>query len=211
MSNVVSLPFAIFPVQIHEGFKPLRTDFLNWKKESCPCQKEGDHRPRWGGGFRDKRGGFDHAAVDIMAAEGTPIYAPQDGTIPESLPLRLDGVTRSRPGIGIGDKAGTYFVFWSEDLHWQYYGSHLTEAVVKPGDKLKTGDLIGYVGATGNATSKNGTGCPHLHLAVTARTIASKRFARQQKWDMMTDGKIDPVPALRPLYNAGGWQRPPEK
>ncbi len=192
-------PATVFPVQVTASFKPAATDSIRWDGKPCPCQ-EPPYAPKWGGGFRDKRGKYDHAAVDIMAAEGTPILAPCDGEIPESYRMKLDGVNKKHPGSGEGKKAGHYFILVSEDGHWAWYGSHMMEpCLFAPGDKVKAGDLLGYVGKTGNAMSANGRGCPHLHLALTALTKEAKRSARKAGVDSNRAGKVDPIPYLKPL------------
>jgi murein DD-endopeptidase MepM/ murein hydrolase activator NlpD len=199
MSTPVSSPAIVFPVQVTPGFKPASIEHLRWDGRPCPCQKD-PFKPAWGGGFKEKRGAHDHDAVDIMAAEGTPILAPCDGYIPATHRIKMDGVLKAYPGVGAGTKAGNYFFLFSADGHWLWYGSHLMAASpLKPGDQVKAGDIIGYVGATGNAKSKNGRGCPHLHLALTAVTPAARQSARSLKVDSKASGKVDPVPYLKPL------------
>lgn len=199
MSSHISSPATVFPVQVSEGFQPTSIEHLRWDGRPCPCQKD-PFKPAWGGGFRSKRGAHDHDAVDIMAAEGTPILAPCDGYIPDTHRIKMDGVFKAHPGVGTGTRAGNYFFLFSSDGHWMWYGSHLmAPSHLKPGDQVKAGDLIGYVGATGNAKSRNGRGCPHLHLALTAVTRDARKSARGLKVDSKISGKVDPVPFLKPL------------
>ncbi len=100
--------------------------------------------------FKDSRsGGRPHDAIDIMAERGTPVVAVDDGPVVK--------LFKSVPG-GI-----TVYQF-NEDQTYGYYYAHLdryAEGLVE-GRKLKRGDLIGYVGFTGNANPK----APHLHFAV---------------------------------------------
>jgi murein DD-endopeptidase MepM/ murein hydrolase activator NlpD len=79
---------------------------------------------------------------------GGPIYAAADGTV------LADG----RPGLQYGDSAVGVVIGHSQRLQTWYW--HFSNEVVAVGQKVKTGDLIGYEGATGLAT-----GC-HLHFQV---------------------------------------------
>lgn len=89
---------------------------------------------RWGGGFHR------HQGIDIMAPAGTPIRAPFDGTTKKS--------TSWAGGLGLYVHGKRGFVFNS---HLDRFG--------KLG-KVKAGDVIGYVGNSGNARG----GSPHNHF-----------------------------------------------
>ena len=95
-----------------------------------------------------KRRGF-HFGVDYSARPGTPILAAQDGEI-KLLGRRRDFGNHLRIDHGHGVET--------------LYG-HLQRfmAGLKQGSKVKRGDVIGYVGATGRATG------PHLHFEVLAQ------------------------------------------
>lgn len=96
-----------------------------------------------------RSGGRKHEGVDIAAASGTAIFAVQDGRITK----RQAAFEGSRPGNAIWLTAanGTYF----------FYG-HLSAFAkgVGVGSPVRAGDVIGYVGSTGNAL------IPHLHFEV---------------------------------------------
>ncbi len=197
--TAIPIPVLTFPVQVPEGYKPASVSHLKADGKPCPCQQS-PYKPLWGAGFREKRGEFDHAAVDIMASEGTPIVAPCDGIIPITHRTKMDGVMKDHPGVGTGKKAGNYFYLISKDGHWLWYGSHMMEpSVLKPGDAVKVGDIIGYVGATGNAKTPNGRGCPHLHLALSALTKEARLAVKKDKVDHNASGKVDPIPYLKPF------------
>lgn len=94
-----------------------------------------------------------HEALDIMAPTGTPVRAAGDGKIVK--------LFNSKPG-GI-----TLYQFDPAEKHAYYY-AHLDRYAdnIKEGMQVRRGDLIGYVGATGNADPN----APHLHFAVVALT-----------------------------------------
>ncbi len=75
---------------------------------------------------------------------------------------------------GTGDR-GTRLAFGQHD--WpRYYYAHLDGFAVESGDKVKKGEILGYVGNTGNAI----TTPPHLHFGIYA------------------GGPVDPAPFLKP-------------
>ncbi len=90
-----------------------------------------------------------HLGTDIIAAEGNQLYAVATGTITQTY-ADAPG-SRSGNALKLARADGTYF----------YYG-HL--AAIAPGIGVGTsvtaGQLVGYLGRTGNA------GTPHLHLEV---------------------------------------------
>ena len=91
-----------------------------------------------------------HDAIDIMAAEGTPVYATAPGTI-EKL---FNSVGKG--GISAYER--------SEDGKWMYYYAHLASYApgLTEGQKVQRGAPIGQVGHTGDASPDG----PHLHLAI---------------------------------------------
>lgn len=92
-----------------------------------------------------------HTGIDLAYRSprcGGPIYAAADGVV------LADG----RPNAGYGDTAIGVVVGHSQRLQTWYW--HLSRELVSVGQEVKTGDLLGYEGATGLAT-----GC-HLHFEV---------------------------------------------
>ncbi len=86
-----------------------------------------------------------HTGVDFAAAIGTPIYATADGTI--------DKADVSFSGYGKVIEIDHGFGYRSRYAHMHGFA-------VRQGQKVKRGDLIGYVGNTGLSTA------PHLHYEV---------------------------------------------
>jgi murein DD-endopeptidase MepM/ murein hydrolase activator NlpD len=87
-----------------------------------------------------------HAGVDFTAKKGTPIYATADGTI---ISNDVYG------GRGFGKHLTISHGFGYHTLY-----AHMDRVVKRRGQKVKRGDLIGYVGNTGRSTA------PHLHYEV---------------------------------------------
>jgi murein DD-endopeptidase MepM/ murein hydrolase activator NlpD len=94
-----------------------------------------------------------HEALDIMAPRGTRVLAAADGKVVKLFTSKRGGLT-----VYQFDPTST----------WAYYYAHLDRyaAGVKEGTQLKRGDLVGYVGSTGDASPD----APHLHFAVVALT-----------------------------------------
>ena len=87
-----------------------------------------------------------HEGVDIFAAKNTPVRSVSDGIVTKIGKNRLGGKVVGIQGAGA----------------WHYY-AHLNKyARIRLYQKVKTGDIIGYVGKTGNAK----TTPPHLHYGV---------------------------------------------
>ena len=112
-----------------------------------------------------------HDAIDIMAAEGTPVIAAADGTI-EKLFFSHGG-----GGITIYER--------SPDQKWMYYYAHLSAYApgLAEGQQVKRGQVIARVGHTGDASAAG----PHLHLAINS-------MAPGERWWQGTP--INPYPLL---------------
>ncbi len=100
--------------------------------------------------FTDARGeGRRHDAIDIMAPTGTPVRAVADGRIVKLFNSKPGGLT-----IYQFDQADTVAYYYA---HLDRYADGVAE-----GQTVKQGDLVGYVGFTGNASPD----APHLHFAI---------------------------------------------
>jgi len=86
-----------------------------------------------------------HTGIDIIGKKGTPIYATADGVV------IADQEGYSGYGITVHINHGRGY---------QTLYAHLSKAIVKPGKKVKRGEVIGYMGSTGLATGV------HLHYEV---------------------------------------------
>ena len=113
--------------------------------------------------FGDARdgGSRDHHGIDIFAPRGTPVVAAADGVV-----RRIETTSR-----------GGRVIWLSDTTHGQsLYYAHLHEWATEAGRRVSAGDVIGYVGNTGNAS----TTPPHLHFGI------------------YSGGPVDPLPFVKP-------------
>jgi murein DD-endopeptidase MepM/ murein hydrolase activator NlpD len=97
-----------------------------------------------------RSGGRRHQGIDIFARRGTPVTTPVAGLVL--------GVGRNRLG-------GNVVTVLGPALQVHYF-AHLDRfGDVAEGDVVRAGDVVGHVGASGNATG----GPPHLHYAIYSR------------------------------------------
>ncbi|HWJ37213.1 MAG TPA: M23 family metallopeptidase [Sphingomicrobium sp.] len=111
-----------------------------------------------------------HDAIDIMAAEGTPVIAAADGTIEKLF-------NSVRGGLTVYER--------SPDQKWEYYYAHLSSYApgLHEGQQVKRGQVIARVGHTGDASAA----APHLHFAINT-------MAPGERWWNGTP--INPYPLL---------------
>lgn len=97
-----------------------------------------------------RAGGRIHDAIDIMAAEGTPVIAAAPGTVEKLF-------------FSNGGGGNTIYVR-SDDGKWIYYYAHLQAYApgLAEGQRVRQGQVIARVGHTGNASAEG----PHLHFAI---------------------------------------------
>lgn len=122
--------------------------------------------------YDDDRGGNRrHEAIDILAAHSTPVKAVENG--------RIARLFYSRAG-------GTTIYQFDPSEQFCYYYAHLERYAdgLREGDAVKKGQIIGYVGVSGNAPKNT----PHLHFAIF-RLTAAKRW-----WE---GTPVDPYDVLR--------------
>lgn len=99
-----------------------------------------------------------HRGLDIVAPTGAPILAPADGLVTAA--GRMSGYGKTvhlSHGAGLGSRFG-----------------HMSEILVKPGQRVRRGDVIGRVGSTGRSTG------PHLHYEVfrAGRPVDPRSFLK---------------------------------
>jgi murein DD-endopeptidase MepM/ murein hydrolase activator NlpD len=122
--------------------------------------------------FTDARsGGRVHDAIDIMAPAGTPVLAVADGTVEKLFDSKLGGTTLYQ-----FNPQRTLAYYYA---HLQAYAPGIAEQ-----QALKRGQVIGYVGSSGNADPA----APHLHFAIF-------ELGPEQQWWKGT--AINPYPRLR--------------
>ena len=112
-----------------------------------------------------------HDAIDVMAAEGTPVIAAAPGTV-EKLFFSQGG-------------GGNTIYVRSPDQRWTYYYAHLSAYApgLAEGQQVKRGQVIARVGHTGDANAAG----PHLHFAIN-------QMAPGERWWQGTP--INPYPLL---------------
>ena len=120
--------------------------------------------------FYETRGNHRHEALDIMSPRGTPVLAVADGKVAK--------LFTSKPG-------GLTVYQFDNSQTWCYYYAHLDGYApgLTQGTLLRKGDVLGYVGSTGDASPN----APHLHFAVF-------QLGPGKKWWEGT--AVDPLPLL---------------
>jgi len=122
--------------------------------------------------YHDARsGGRLHEALDIIAPRNTPVVAVEDGTIAKLFISKAGGLTVYQFDPG---------------QQYSYYYAHLERYAdgLKEGDRIHRGQVLGFVGTSGNAPKET----PHLHFAVY-------RLTPERHWWEGTP--IDPYDILR--------------
>jgi peptidoglycan LD-endopeptidase LytH len=110
-----------------------------------------------------RSGGRTHAGIDIFAPDGTPVLAAAAGVIVGRDSSALGGISLYKRGL---DARTIYFYG-----HLQRY-----EAGLKEGDLVRQGDVIAYVGQTGNVPP----GSPHLHFSIHTVTDPNRWWRGRQ-------------------------------
>jgi murein DD-endopeptidase MepM/ murein hydrolase activator NlpD len=121
--------------------------------------------------FSEPRGARLHEAVDILAPRNTPVLAVEDGTIAKLFYSVPGGIT-----IYQFDPTAIFAYYYA---HLEKYAEHLKE-----GDQINKGQVIGYVGSSGNAPSNT----PHLHFAIF-------RLTDEKHW--WEGSPVDPYKVLK--------------
>ena len=114
--------------------------------------------------FRDPRDNRtrEHHGIDIFAPRNTPVLAAADGLVSH---------------VGTSTLGGNVVWIWDSERGQSHYYAHLERQAVTTGARVRAGDVVGYVGNTGNARSTP----PHLHFGIYSRG----------------EGPIDPLPFVQ--------------
>ena len=111
-----------------------------------------------------------HEAMDILAPRHTPVVAVEDGTIARLFLSVAGGTT-----VYQFDRSNRFVYYYA---HLEGYARGLSEK-----DRVRRGQVIGYVGTSGNAPKDT----PHLHFAIF-------RLTEERRWWEGTP--VDPLPVL---------------
>ena len=126
------------------------TDIAELRLRALAIPVQGIDAARLSDTFTQARAaGAPHEALDIMAARGIPVLAVESGQVVKLFLSKAGGLT-----IYQFDPSGRY----------AYYYAHLDRYAegIREGASLRKGEVIGYVGSTGNAAPD----APHLHFAI---------------------------------------------
>jgi peptidoglycan LD-endopeptidase LytH len=104
----------------------------------------------------------DHHGIDIFAPRDTPVLAAADGIV---------------TWVGVNNLGGNVVWVWDPARGQNHYYAHLSKQAVSTGQRVSAGDVVGFVGNTGNARSTP----PHLHFGIYGRG----------------EGPIDPLPFVQ--------------
>ena len=121
--------------------------------------------------YADARGSRVHEAIDIIAPRDTPVLAVDAGRIQKLFTSKAGGLTVYQ---------------FDADGRLCYYYAHLDRYAdgLREGQTVRAGDVIGYVGSTGNASPD----APHLHFAIF-------RLTPERLW--WKGDPINPYPVLK--------------
>lgn len=123
-----------------------------------------------------------HRGLDIAAPLGTPLIALDDGVV------TISKVNNGGPSIGFG-----YYIAiqYSGGLFSLY--AHMKQlSILKPGDKVKKGQIVGYIGSTGSSTG------PHVHFEIHHNGLLFKSQVKS------SDTAVDPLKYYPQLTNMLG-------
>lgn len=132
-----------------------------------------------------------HEGLDIFAQSGTPLVASADGFVSQKLVGELSGIS-----VEITDDAGV-----------QYFYAHMSAWAegIAVGQRVVTGQLLGYVGNTGNAISTP----PHLHYEIQPGGIPAPPKPHVDQWVELAELKAQQLVSKytgRPLPEASDFR-----
>ena len=132
-----------------------------------------------------------HEGLDIFAQSGTPLVSSADGFVSQKLVGELSGIS-----VEITDDAGV-----------QYFYAHMSAWAegIEVGQRVTTGQLLGYMGNTGNAISTP----PHLHYEIQPGGIPAPPKPHVDQWIELAELKAQQLVSKytgRPLPEASNFR-----
>ena len=129
-----------------------------------------------------------HNGLDLSATDEQPIYAAHDGVI-------MYAGADNRAGLGVVIRTNETYDYNGQEMHFKTIYWHLKSFVVKYGDKVDPGDLIGYADNTGVSPAT------HLHFSLKPIFQGEADYL----WYNAEDtngylGNVDPTPYLLEEY-----------
>lgn len=149
MNNKISLFFAVIGVTLC---------LVPFIAQAAPIQYCFPVQPVGKAAF--SQGGHSYPAIDIFGKRGSAFLAPVSGVVED-----LRNTDEWDEKVNDPDKKGGRWVSLRGDDGFRYYGSHLERVSekIRVGQRLRTGDVLGYIGNSGNAK-----GTPtHLHFGIS--------------------------------------------
>jgi uncharacterized membrane protein len=164
---------SVFPAPQPSGLESVTDADVSLLEREISVPLDGVNLATLHSSFTDRRGGGtrQHNALDLMAARGTPVKSAVKGRV-----LKLFTSVAGGLMIYAADSSERFICLYA---HLDKYAPGLRD-----GAPLERGQLIGFVGSTGNASAN----APHLHFAI-ARSADVKNWSKGRP--------IDPLPVLR--------------
>jgi murein DD-endopeptidase MepM/ murein hydrolase activator NlpD len=189
-NTAVGGPYIPVGFDAEPRFKDL---FLSWKKldtlqealAAVPAfMPVKDFRYTSNFGFRYdpfNGGGAMHAGLDMAGAYGEPIYASANGTVLQA--GRANGygnLVELSHGKGIDSRYG-----------------HLSSITVKPGDRVRQGQIIGHMGSTGRSTGVH----LHFEVRVDGRPVNPRPFLDSSAYVLAAQNSSDDTRDIGPVLD----------
>ena len=155
------------------GAEVAGTDDLTLIEREIAMPLDGVDPSRLHSNFNERRGGGTrpHEALDIMAPRRTPVRSAASGRVLKLFNSKAGGLM-----VYAADSSERFIL---NDAHLDGYAAGLADGAV-----IRRGEVIGFVGSTGNASAS----APHLHFAI-ARSADVKQWSKGKP--------IDPLPILQ--------------
>lgn len=128
-----------------------------------------------------------HNGIDFMATHGQPVYAAHDGYVTGDVTI-----ADTYGGHGVTLRTSQYYTYTNgqECVYTSIYWHFLPYLVVKVGDNIKAGDLIGFADNTGFSTGD------HLHFGLKPISMSGQNIEQENGYL----GAIDPNPYFNGQY-----------